>query len=303
MRHLRHELAALITVCLMSVGAGPSAAEETGAAAGTAASAPTASDQKRPVDMAIASKPQLDLSDAQRQAILDAIVQQDSHQATPKEFKPAVGSDIPRTLDLHALPRPLVYEIPALKEYMYAHIDRNIVLVDALEKKVIVLIPLPENLARSGGKPDKKEAAANAVAGLANLSDEQMRAIYQRADGVQPVPDHPPMRTGAQVPADIALVPLPPDLGKQVPAVQHLHYVKLKDGRLLLVDPQQRKVVGVITREEGARVVQDGNPAPEGSSTMGIGTGATSRDPLRGRERTGNPSAYTGPTTTGPNTD
>jgi hypothetical protein len=292
MRHIRHELALVATAC--ALGIGPSVAEETGTAPKTSAN---------PVETTAANKSKLDLSDEQRQAIMDAVVRQDAHQATPKEFKAAIGSDVPRTLDLHALPRPLVYDIPALKEYMYAHLDRNVVLVDALEKKVVVLIPLPENLTYSGGKPDKKEAAANAVGGLPGLSDEQLRTIYQRAMGEQPVPDQPPMRTGAQVPAGMSLIPIPPDVGTQVPAVQHLHYAKLADGRLLLVDPQQRKVVGVITQEEGARAAQDPKPALEGSSTTGVGTGASSRDPLRGRERTGNPSAYTGPTTTGPNTD
>jgi hypothetical protein len=300
MQHLRRELIVLTTVCLVSFGIGPSAAEGTGSAA---TSESGHSVESHPVDMAGASRPELDLTEEQRQEIMDAVVRQDTHQATPKEFKAAIGSDIPRTLDLHALPRPLVYDIPALKEYMYAHLDRNVVLVDALEKKVVVLIPLPENLIYSGGKPDKKEAAANAVGGLAGLSDEQVRTIYQRAMGVQPVPDQPPMRAGAQVPTSMSLIPLPPDVGAQVPPVQHLHYVKLADGRLLLVDPQQRKVVGVITQEEGARIVQDAKPAPDGGSTTGIGTGTLARDPLRGRERTGNPSAYTGPTTTGPNTD
>jgi hypothetical protein len=292
MRHLRHELALLATVCLLGIG--PSVAGETGTAPKTSAN---------PVDTTAVSKPKLDLSDAQRQAILDAVVREESHQATPKEFKAEVGSDIPRTMDLHPLPRPLVYEIPALKEYMFAHLDRNVVLVDALEKKVIGLIPLPEHLVRGGGEPDKKAAAANAVGGLAGLSDEQMRTIYQGAAGEQPVPDDATMRVGVQVPASMALIELPPNVGTEVPAIRGLHYAKLRDGRLLLVDPQDRKVVGVITQEEGTQMVQETKPGAGSESTTGIGTGAMSRDPLRGREQTGNPSAYTGPTTTGPNTD
>jgi hypothetical protein len=303
MRHIGRELTVLTAVGLLSFGIQASAAEGTGAADKGNAGGASLSDQKELVDKA-ADKPALELSDQQRQAILEAIVHQESHQATPKEFKATVGADIPRTLDLHPLPRPLVYEMPALKEYMYAHIDRNIVLADALKKKVIALIPLPENLAHSGGTPDKKEAAANAVGGLPRLSDEQVRMIYQRAAGeAQPVPDGPPMRAGVQVPASITLSALPPELGTQIPSVQPLHYAKLQDGRLLLVDPQQRKVIGVITQEEGARVVLDGNAAQKGDTTGIGGTGAYSRDPLRGREQTGNPSAYTGPTTTGPNTD
>jgi hypothetical protein len=294
MRHIQHELALLATVSLLGVGAAMAA--ETGTAPQTSAN---------PVEQTTAvNAPKLELSDAQRQAIVEAVVPEQTHQATPKEFKAEVGSNIPRTMDLHPLPRPLVYEIPALKEYMFAHLDRNIVLVEALEKKVVELIPLPEQLAHRGGEPDKKTAAANAVGGFPGLSDEQAQTIYQSATAeAEPVPDYPPLRAGIELPGSIKLSPLPPNLGSEVPAVQGLQYSKLRDGRLLLVDPKNRKVVGVITRDEGTRVVQESKPEAGGDSTMGIGTGAMSRDPLRGREQTGNPSAYTGPTTTGPNTD
>ena len=50
----------------------------------------------------------------------------DTHQPTPKEFRPEIGAAIPRTVDLHAPPSALLDEIPALKQYMYAHLDRQI---------------------------------------------------------------------------------------------------------------------------------------------------------------------------------
>jgi hypothetical protein len=142
-------------------------------------------------------KPELNLSNQQQQAVIDAIVERKSHQATPKEFKGEVGATVSPKVDIHAMPPRIVSELPELKQYMYAHLDREIAIVDAHEKKVVALIPLPANLAQ-----DSKPAAT----------------------------------TGQSV---------------------------------------DRKV----------------------------GSGTPTADPLREREETGKESAYTGPSTTGPNTD
>ena len=157
-------------------------------------------------------KPAVNLSDQQKQTVIDAIVDRKSHQATPKEFKAEMGADVSSKVDLHAMPPKVVSDVAALKDYMYAHLDREIVIVDAMNKKVVAVLPLPANLAHeSGNKPEGAAAAG--------------------ADG------KPAATTG-----------------------------------------------------------QSGTPR-----TMGSGQPTT--DPLRAREESGKDSAYTGPSTTGPNTD
>jgi hypothetical protein len=108
------------------------------------------------------SKPSLELSQEQQQAVIEAVLDRKSHQPTPPEFKPAVGAAVPKAVNIHGLPRPLVYEVPALKEYAYAHLDREVVIIDAIGLKVAAVIPLPENLATGPQKPTN-EAAAQAV--------------------------------------------------------------------------------------------------------------------------------------------
>ena len=155
-------------------------------------------------------KPAVNLSDQQKQTVIDAIVDRKSHQATPKEFKSEVGADVSSKVDLHAMPPKVVSDVAALKDYMYAHLDREIVIVDAMDKKVVALLPLPANLARES-KPEGGAAAS--------------------ADS------KPAATTG-----------------------------------------------------------QSGTP-------RSIGSGQPTADPLRAREESGKESAYTGPSTTGPNTD
>ena len=269
-------------------------------AAGAAAGGVTLSGRDGPIQVKPAEKPTLDFSEAQRQAIVEAVMREDSHQPTPKEFKPAMGGQVPPAVNIHGLPRPLVYEIPALKEYMYAHLDHEIVIVDAQAKKVAALIPLPDNRAHSGAKPDEKEAAVKSVGGLADLSEAQKRMIYQSASGeAQPVPDGAAMLAGAEVPSGMSFSPLPPEVAAQAPQVQELQSAKLQDGRLLLVQPRDRKIVGVITQDEGGRLAQDGAGKPDAGANTGV-AGAPTRDPMREREESGKDSAYSGPHTIGP---
>lgn len=244
------------------------------------------------------TKGALQLSEAQQQAVREAVLRQESHQANPGNFKPEVGGKLPAKINVHALPQPLVREMPQLKEYMYAHLDRSIVLTDSLENKIVMVLPLPDNLAqKSTGGAAKKEAAVHAVGGLSDLTPEQLRMIYHAAGGTpQPVPQGPPMMAGTAVPPGLTLSPLPPELNAQLPQAQGWQAAKLQDGRLLLVDAQ-RTVVGVITQDEGTRVADDSK------SNTGVGNAANSPDPLHAREQSGRDSAYTGPESLGQNTD
>jgi hypothetical protein len=247
----------------------------------------------------------LNLNDKQRQAVLDAVAREDTHQATPKDFRAEVGAKIGAGVNLHALPRPLVYEIPRLKEYTYANLDRNIVIIDPLAKHVVEVIPLPPDLAYSGGS--SKTKVENVVGGLPSVDQAQLRMIYQKIPdiGAQPAPSGQTMMAGAAAPATLTLSAVPPEIGTEVPALSGTLYARLNDGRLVFVDPAQRKVVGIITRDEGTRLANENNAngTDAQGSNSGVGTQSGTRDPLKAREESGKPSAYTGPSTTGPNTD
>jgi hypothetical protein len=171
------------------------------------------------------------------------------------------------------------------------------------------LLPLPESLAQdSGSKPDQKMVAEKTIGGLGDLAKEQQRAVYQSASGAaQPVPQQV-LRAGADVPDGLTFQPLPADVAAQAPQVKELHYAKLQDGRMLLIDPKSRKVAGIITQDEGTgtAAAEGKNAATTGQGGAGQKTGvsgAPTADPMREREESGKPSAYSGPSTTGPNTD
>jgi hypothetical protein len=60
----------------------------------------------------------------------DAIASRDTHQPTPKEFKPESARRCRALVDLHGMPPEIVTGEPELKPFMYAHLDHNIVIVD-----------------------------------------------------------------------------------------------------------------------------------------------------------------------------
>lgn len=317
---MRIRLSLGVVGCACALGLLPALAADDGtkgAADGAAASGVTQSGQGLvPVE---SGKPELTLTPKLQQMVVDVVTGLDTHQPTPKEFKPAVGADVPRAVYIHAMPKPLFEAMPALKEYMYAHLDRNIVIVNAQKLKAAAVIPLPEDLRADAQKHSAHEAAVNTVGGMAEFSDEQLRAIYQSVAGTgqasqaaaapaeaagsaqttgsapaaaapaqnapaggQAVPDGPALAAGSEIPAEITLTPLPPNIGTEVPKVAGLSYARLDDGRLILADPQTRKVVGVIAQMEGT------------TATAGVENSGT-RDPIRHLEESGNASAYTGP--------
>ena len=106
--------------------AGPAAAESsTGTVAGT-----------------VQPKPPLKLTDAQRHQVTEAINREDTLEKPPADFQPAIGAKVPVQAKLpgHPLPRPLVYKIPALKQYYYARLPDKVLIIDPMTKTVVDII-------------------------------------------------------------------------------------------------------------------------------------------------------------------
>jgi hypothetical protein len=89
------------------------------------------------------SKGPLKLNERDKTAVIKAAVEAKSHQNTPKGFTPVVGAHVPRKVYSHAFKPAVARKIPVLKHYWYSYLDREIVLIDSMEKKVAAVIPLP----------------------------------------------------------------------------------------------------------------------------------------------------------------
>ena len=96
------------------------------------------------------SQPVAQLSEQDKTVVIKAAFEAKSHQKTPKDFTPAVGASVPPSLFIHGFKPEIAGSVPALKYHWYAFLDREIVLIDAMQRKVVAVIPLPENTASVG---------------------------------------------------------------------------------------------------------------------------------------------------------
>jgi hypothetical protein len=86
----------------------------------------------------------LTLTDGQRAKIVDAVSKEDTLAKLPDDFEPAVGAKVPDQAKLaaHPLPRPLVYEVPELKQYYYARLPRRVLIIDPMKHEVAAILPM-----------------------------------------------------------------------------------------------------------------------------------------------------------------
>jgi hypothetical protein len=116
------------------------------------------------------AKDLLKLSEQQKAAVINAVLEAKSQQATPKDFTPALGSVVPQSVYVHGFKPEVAGELPTLKHYWYAHLNREIVLIDGLQKKVVAVIPLPANLVSDGQQHQGAAEPADKSKGTADKS-------------------------------------------------------------------------------------------------------------------------------------
>jgi len=87
-------------------------------------------------------KPPLKLTDEQKNKVAQAINGQDTLAKLPAGFTPAIGAPAPveDAVPEYPLPRPLVYEVPVLKQYYYAQLDDQVLIVDPMTKTVAEIV-------------------------------------------------------------------------------------------------------------------------------------------------------------------
>ncbi len=88
-----------------------------------------------------AQRPPLQLNEQQRTAIEDALETENTEQKVPPKFEPKVGETIPLTMKLDVMPEPLIQREPSLKQYGYAKLPKNVLVIDPMKKTIIAILP------------------------------------------------------------------------------------------------------------------------------------------------------------------
>lgn len=86
-------------------------------------------------------RPPLQLDDRQKGEIRAAVESEDTAQMAPKDFQPAVGGDVPKKVTIHAMPLGLLEKVPSLKQYGYAKLEHEVLVIDPMKKKIVAVLP------------------------------------------------------------------------------------------------------------------------------------------------------------------
>jgi len=128
-------LAALSVAVLI---AGISAASAGPAMSRNNANAPAAKTQSDKTQSANAA---LTLSDAQRKTALQDLYMDSLNQDTPPGFDAVVGAKVPNTIVIAPVTAQAGSDVPALKPYSFAMVQRKLVIVNPSDRKIASVIP------------------------------------------------------------------------------------------------------------------------------------------------------------------
>jgi hypothetical protein len=83
------------------------------------------------------------LTDAQQKLTLKDIEQSGQVQTKPTNFTASVGATVPNVLALKPVPAGLGQQVKALKSYDYALLQRELLIVSPINKKIVDVINRP----------------------------------------------------------------------------------------------------------------------------------------------------------------
>ncbi len=99
-------------------------------------------------------RPPLQLNEQQRAAIQDALETENTEQKAPDKFEPKVGDALPSSMTVDAMPEPLIQREPSLKQYGYAKLSKNVLVLDPMKKTIIAVVPLKVPTTGKAETPD-----------------------------------------------------------------------------------------------------------------------------------------------------
>ena len=83
----------------------------------------------------------LTLSDAQRKTALQDLYMDSLNQDTPPGFDAVVGAKVPNTIVIAPVTAQAGSDVPALKPYSFAMVQRKLVIVNPSDRKIASVIP------------------------------------------------------------------------------------------------------------------------------------------------------------------
>jgi hypothetical protein len=91
-------------------------------------------------DAILRQSPNLELTPEQKQTIYTSVSSKPAKETAPPTFRAAVGETVPASIDLAPLPQSVIDLIPRTKEFQYAMVTNQVLLVDASNRRIVEII-------------------------------------------------------------------------------------------------------------------------------------------------------------------
>jgi len=82
----------------------------------------------------------LSLTTSQRKTAWHDLYAKSLNQAAPKNFEPAVGAVLPKSVTVAPIPKKAATDVPALKPYKFAMLRHKLLIVNASDHKIAEVI-------------------------------------------------------------------------------------------------------------------------------------------------------------------
>jgi hypothetical protein len=182
----------------------------------------------------------IQLSEQQRTNVHQTVLKdRNVNRASNVNFSINVGTRVPRSVRLAALPASVISVVPEFRSYRYVLVDEQIVIVDPNSFEIVEVITASGQTARveRGGSatlvltPEEKRII---------LSEIDVRGGSTLALGA--------LTEGADLPRDVEVRTFPTTVVEKVPKVRDFKFVTAEN-KVAIVDPQGTKVQLVIEAE------------------------------------------------------
>jgi hypothetical protein len=178
------------------------------------------------------TQPRVQLSEQQQTRVRETVLKQRNARVTNVNFSVTVGTRVPRSVRLVALPAGVIEVVPEYRSYHYVVVGDDIVIVDPGSYEIVYVLPGRSTTAGGSGGP----------AALA-LSDEQiafvLRNIDLKSDGRLGIGG---ISVGATLGREVELREFPVVVMEKLPELRSYRYL-VHENDIAFVDPRDSKVV------------------------------------------------------------
>jgi hypothetical protein len=186
------------------------------------------------------SAQRVQISEEKRSNIHQTILKERNvNRATNVNFSINIGTRVPRSLRLEALPVSVIAIVPEYRSYRYFVVDDQICIVEPSTYEIVEVIRVSD---RTAGRDSRGGGSSAALMLTEREKDILLREVDLRSDSTLALGA---LTEGAEVPRDVSLKTFSAAVVEQVPKVRDYKYVTA-ERRLAIVDPRGSKVELVI---------------------------------------------------------